>query len=610
MKRLVWFCWALLAASCTVPELGDLGRDKPFSCDAAHPCADGFRCVAGACVAGSGSGGGSSDGGTFVDLDGDGHASPANGGADCDDTNPNIHPGAAELCNGVDDDCDGETDEGFELGQSCDGSGACPGEWVCDGNGGRVCSERSPTRWYRDLDQDGFGDSNSFVEACAPPAGYVAVGGDCNDTNHQVRPGAQELCNGVDDNCDGISDTETFGLSEICSTAEGCTGVRRCSDDGSGVTCLSTIVPPTYYPDEDGDGRGNPAQFVRTCQNPGAGFVTNGNDCDDGDPFTYSGAVELCDRKDNDCDGSVDEGNAVCPSNGGTWTTQTLGTSASRKWYKVVTWGTGGVGIVGSDSGRALKYPDTNSFTVMESGCTGDWYSGWVDPISETAWLGGASGRVARQLDASVSCSVRSAGILDSVMGVWPLSTGTAWEFIGVTTSADGTTGRAFKLGVLTSGQVTATFNAPMRDLHGVSLNTLFAVGGVLNMPLIYRYVPASGSWQQDTTVPSGLGGLRDVWVVNSKLAYAVGNGGSVLRWDGTQWTRVSGAPSFDLTGVLAFGSSSVYVTTSQGRIYRYNGQSWSLLANTGIPLWDIGGSRPDDIWAVGSGGNVVHWPD
>ena len=98
--------------------------------------------------------------------------------ADCDDTSTAVHPDAVELCNGIDDDCDG----------IIDGGSADPG------------------LWYLDLDGDSFGDPASAVSACDAPPGYIADNADCDDTSSSVYPGAPELCNGIDDNCDGVVD--------------------------------------------------------------------------------------------------------------------------------------------------------------------------------------------------------------------------------------------------------------------------------------------------------------------------------------------------------------------------------------------------------------------
>jgi hypothetical protein len=136
----------------------------------------------------------------YRDADGDGYGNPAVsiGGCevligyvanstDCNDDPNNggaaIHPGANEICNGIDDDCDGEIDEGVK------------------------------TFYYPDEDRDGYGSIALSVFQCSPPANYTSIGGDCNDNNSAINPGAAEICgNGIDDNCNDQTD-------EGCPTA-------------------------------------------------------------------------------------------------------------------------------------------------------------------------------------------------------------------------------------------------------------------------------------------------------------------------------------------------------------------------------------------------------
>jgi hypothetical protein len=107
-----------------------------------------------------------------TDLDGDG--SPA--GADCDDADPAISPAAEEVCDGVDNDCDGQVDEDLS------------------------------SEWFPDADDDGFGALGDPVLACTRPEGHVPTPADCDDADPQAWPGAPELCDGVDTDCDGIPD--------------------------------------------------------------------------------------------------------------------------------------------------------------------------------------------------------------------------------------------------------------------------------------------------------------------------------------------------------------------------------------------------------------------
>ncbi len=109
------------------------------------------------------------------DEDGDGHRFPS----DCLDSDPAVHPGGHEICNGLDDDCDGLTD-------GADAEGA--------------------TAWYADDDGDGYPAHDQRVDACEAPDGYL-VGGppwDCDGFDARIHPGAEEIPDdGIDQDCDG-----------------------------------------------------------------------------------------------------------------------------------------------------------------------------------------------------------------------------------------------------------------------------------------------------------------------------------------------------------------------------------------------------------------------
>src|SRR3990172_2422389 len=128
---------------------------------------------------------------------------------DCDDGNAAINPGATEVCNLVDDNCDGNIDEGVE------------------------------DIYYQDSDSDTYGNILVNTQACTQPAGYVADDTDCNDSNASINPGATEVCNGLDDNCDGQVDED---LPDICYPAElPRTGQTTCYDTaGAVVACAGT----------------------------------------------------------------------------------------------------------------------------------------------------------------------------------------------------------------------------------------------------------------------------------------------------------------------------------------------------------------------------------
>ena len=137
--------------------------------------------------------------------------------------------------------------------------------------------------YFRDQDSDGFG-TNDSVCASAPSGQYTALqSGDCNDANATVHPGAIEVCDTKDNDCDGQVDEQG---------ASGCT---------------------TYYVDADGDGYGVTANAKCLCAPDGFYTASTGGDCNDSNPLVHPGTAEVCDGQDNDCDSTTDEGgDALC----------------------------------------------------------------------------------------------------------------------------------------------------------------------------------------------------------------------------------------------------------------------------------------------------------
>jgi hypothetical protein len=195
-------------------------------------------------------------------------------------------------------------------------------------------------RFYADGDRDGFGNPAVSVELCEAPSGFVTDATDCDDTCAGCYPGNGEVCDGENNDCDGMIDEgvmTTFyrdfdrdGHGSPTESTEACsipigftTNTDDCDDtcaacypgsdevcDGEDNDCDEVIddgVLTTFYRDQDGDGHGEPSDVREACAQP-AGYARVGDDCDDSCSACYPGHLEVCDGEDNNCNSTVDEG--------------------------------------------------------------------------------------------------------------------------------------------------------------------------------------------------------------------------------------------------------------------------------------------------------------
>lgn len=295
-------------------------------------------------------------------------------GQDCDDHKANVNPESPEVCDFLDNNCNGKTDEGVAIDtypdtdhdghgdDSADPVPNCPGAVgyalinddcddsdpevfkgqfeICDGKDNNCDPERlidevqEQAPWFLDVDGDTYGDPTSTpIFSCYRPKGRVLSQNDCNDNNNKINPNATEICDGLDNDCNGWADARAKGVNNFedddgDGVADADCGGEDCDDTdprtagGAEEVCDhidndcdgevdEQTVQNIWYLDEDGDGWGVVIGSALASCNPLAGRASRFGDCDDTNNAIHPEVTEYCDGLDNDCDGVVDEGASV-----------------------------------------------------------------------------------------------------------------------------------------------------------------------------------------------------------------------------------------------------------------------------------------------------------
>ncbi|AEI63528.1 putative metal-binding motif-containing protein [Corallococcus macrosporus] len=540
------------------------------------------------------------------DEDGDGFVSrggPMNRGTDCDALRATAFPGAPELCNGLDDNCDGQKETGVVN-----------------------------RFWYLDHDRDTFGRNGPGTEACDPPSElHVEVTGDCDDERADIHPNIVEACNGLDDNCGGgIDELFTDGPRALgTSCTEACNGTYACNSAGTGTECVGT--PPTQlFTDADSDGEGEKDSEPMGTLCPGAPLPpmmsANTLDCDDADSATSSQGTEVCDGLDNDCDGQVDE-QMSC----GSLRRVVDPALEGRHWRSVAVHPSGyPVWVAGLDGKLAVKRDAASPFfshdgdaaaPCGDAGNTWDWHAVWVDPSNGYAVVAGEDGWIGEHTGGScLAGQIEIPGTNDYFSGV--VGVGNPLQVFAVSS-----------LGHLHEWTAQNTRHDSLGrywGLHANGQDALYAVGSTGEStpltPVVNLYIrttdwstPAAQNLQGTEGVH---GALRAVWAASTDLIYAVGDGGLVVRGSGQSrdWERVLAPvePVVDYVSVaVPPGTMNAYVIGNEGgvgRLKRLTPDGWAnapafASGEPNAPLHDIAMTSASNFWIVGDDGNVYHFP-
>jgi arginine repressor len=514
-----------------------------------------------------------------------------------------------EICDGLDNDCNGLIDDGVKL------------------------------VFYKDLDRDGYTDGTTSV-GCSAPQGYVlsALLGDCNDENNQINPGKTEICDGIDNNCDGLidegvklvfykdldGDGYTDGTTQVgCSAPSGyvlSATSGDCNDndptinpakteicDGKDNNCNGQIdegVLLVFYKDKDGDGYGDVNDQTLACAQP-TGYVSNSSDCNDNDPNVSPGKTEICDGKDNNCNGQIDEGFNVGQS-----CSVGVGECARTGQYVCKADGSG------TQCNAAPGTPTTEICDGRDNDCDGQIDEGNVC-ISFAKTIGGSSDDIATSIIQSSDGGYVVAGVtlsfgagvfdfyvvkLDSSGNVqWTKTIGGSSDDVAnsIIQSSDG--------GYVVAGWTRSFVAGYYYDIYVVKLdssgNVLWTktIGGSYNDVANSIIQSSDGGYVVAGWTSSFGAGSADIYVVK------LDSSGNVI------WTKTIGGSNWDEAWSIIQSSDGGYVVA--GWTSSFGAGSADIyvvkLDSSGNVIWTktIGGSNWDEAWSIiqsSDGGYVV----
>ncbi|MBI4847666.1 MAG: choice-of-anchor D domain-containing protein [Nitrospirae bacterium] len=264
-------------------------------------------------------------------------------GNDCNDNNPAIHPNSDDsVCNGIDENCSGIADDGYVPTPTMCGTGVCASTGVQQCTNGKLVDTCTPgsltaevcdgidndcdgqidegliNTYYRDADGDSYGNASLSVQSCTKPAGYVTTSTDCNDNSSAIKPGAVEACDGIDNDCNGLVDdgitpaTTTCGIGACAST-----GVQQCTN----------------------------GKLIDTCE-------------------LYAPTAEVCDGRDNNCDGQVDEGCLPAIKVSKVLLTEDFSKGIPDTWSALGAWNSS------NTCSRTIDYPFVAPYSIIDSACS------------------------------------------------------------------------------------------------------------------------------------------------------------------------------------------------------------------------------------------------
>ncbi|MCP3102459.1 putative metal-binding motif-containing protein [Myxococcus sp. K15C18031901] len=605
---------------------------------------------------------------TTPDADGDGFVDKASGGTDCDDsrdTGAQRYPGNTEVCDDIDNDCDGTADEGLAIealyvdrdgdgygtgsvinrckpatgyatvGGDCDdtpvsGLARHPGKTeLCDdidNNCNNVVDEGFDKEWFLDADNDTFPRNEAPTLSCTAPSGNTYVHRradgvfDCDDSpgvGARRFPGNPEVCDDIDNDCD-VDVDETFTTKgQAC--AGSCGGVFVCGADQNSVVC-NKADPALYYPDVDGDGQGSAdVSAAEVCEgaNPPAGHVLgNRQDCDDADPKVKVGGVEVCDAIDNNCSGTADEDLACGGSlravpdvalggDGHDWRTVAVGANGYPVWVA----GMDGKLVVRKAAGQGFtNFSEGSTPAVNHCGKT-DWLASWVDSAGNV-YLAGQNGRLAKHDGTSCSAQANVSGN-EEVRGMIGFESGTP-PTLTVTIYLVDVEGRLHSWVPGTAPTQRNDNTGKYYGIHGLDVTRMVVAsgsGGTEN-PRLWSY------WNSDWAnpipqqiLPSPANGyVSAVWMGSNTMATAVGTNGRAWRWDGTStWNQAPAVGTVDFTSVVVPPNpdaldSYVVDKSTTAQLHRLTQFGWAKQPKLPAPTTDVPAKALYDIAATGPG--------